>query len=340
MKLSVIVPVYNMAADGKLQFCLDSILKQTMYDLEIIAVDDASTDDSYQVLLSYADRYPEKVKVFRNSENKRQGGAKNEGLKHASGEWIGFVDSDDFLDSRYYEKLLQKAEETGADVVGTDYTLVSKQEFMPGKTVANNSLQQCGVLDEAKHKDLVMRPGSMVIKIYRRELIYDNHLDFPEHIFYEDNCAGTVWMLYAKHFEKVEEPLYYYYQHDTSTVHTITEERCRDRMKAGELLLLETKARGFYDTYREEIEFRFIETYYVTTVFSYLSGAKKIRLSFLNELRMGAKAYVPNFEENPYYVNQIGPEERKLLHIQQKNNTCFLLYYLGLKWYRKLRYRK
>ena len=56
MKLSVIVPVYNMAEGGKLQFCLDSILNQTMKDLEIIAVDDASADDSYQILLSYADR--------------------------------------------------------------------------------------------------------------------------------------------------------------------------------------------------------------------------------------------------------------------------------------------
>ena len=340
MKLSVIVPVYNMAEGGKLQFCLDSILNQTMKDLEIIAVDDASTDDSYQILLSYADRYPDKVKVFRNSENKRQGGAKNEGLLHVTGEWIGFVDSDDFLDPQYYEKLLKKAEKTGADVVGTDYTLVSKHEFVPGKTVANNALSQCGELDADKHKSLVMRPGSMVIKVYRREMIQENLLNFPEHIFYEDNCAGTVWMLYAKHFEKVEEPLYYYYQHETSTVHTISEERCRDRMKAGELLLLETKIRDFYETYKDEIEFRFIETYYVTTVFSYLSGAKHVKLSFLNELRMGAKTYVPDFESNPYYQKEIGPEERKLLHMQQKSNLGFYLYYKALQMYRRLRYSK
>ena len=75
MKLSVIVPVYNMAAEGKLNFCLDSLVNQTVTDYEIIAVDDASTDDSPKILREYAAKYPDKVRVLTHEVNKRQGGA-------------------------------------------------------------------------------------------------------------------------------------------------------------------------------------------------------------------------------------------------------------------------
>ena len=207
MKLSIIVPVYNMAADGLLSFCLDSLLNQTITDYEIIAVNDASTDDSLSILKTYEKQFPEKVKVISYSVNKRQGGAKNEGLKIAGGEWIGFVDSDDWVSPDCYEKLLAKAQSTGADMVGCDYNLVSEHTFTPGKIIRNNTMEQTGVLDKEKHKMLLMRPGSMVIKIYKNEIIQQNNLRFPEGIFYEDNCAGSVWSLYFNHFEKVEEPL-------------------------------------------------------------------------------------------------------------------------------------
>ena len=100
MQLSVIVPVYNMAAEGKLEYCMDSLVNQTVEDMEIIAVDDASTDSSLEILRSYQERYPEKVKVIACSVNRRQGGAKNRGLEAAAGEWVGFVDSDDWVADR------------------------------------------------------------------------------------------------------------------------------------------------------------------------------------------------------------------------------------------------
>ena len=116
-KLSIIVPVYNMAAEGKLNYCLDSLVGQTIrgvHDYEILCVDDASTDGSLEILLDYQKRYPELICVIPNAVNLRQGGAKNVGLKNAEGEWIGFIDSDDWVSPDYYEKLLKKAEETAA----------------------------------------------------------------------------------------------------------------------------------------------------------------------------------------------------------------------------------
>lgn len=337
MKLSIIVPVYNMAADRKLDFCMDSLINQTISDYEIIAVNDASTDNSLQILKAYEAQYPTKVKVITYAENKRQGGAKNQGLKAASGEWIGFIDSDDWVTADYYEQLLKKAEETGADMVGCDYNLVSEHTFEVGKIVQNNTMEQTGLLDKEKHKKLFLRSGSMVIKIYKASVIRENKLCFPEKIFYEDNCAGPVWSLYFNHFEKVEKPLYYYYQHQVSTVHVITEEKCRDRMQAAQLLYQECKERGFLEAYAAEIEYRFTELFYVITLFSYLQGVKHPRLAFIKELHRKLLQYFPDFEKNPYYQQLTGEAEKSLIARQQRSDAGFYWYYRCQLLWRKIR---
>lgn len=327
MELSIIVPVYNMAADGKLNYCLDSLLRQRIQDYEIIAVDDASTDNSLEILRDYEMHFPECFRVVCNEQNKRQGGARNEGLKVAKGKWIGFLDSDDWVAPDCYEKLLKRATETGADMVGCDYSLVTEHTMTPGKVIQNNTPEQTGILTEEKHKALFMRPGSMVIKIYLHDVIRKHGLCFPERMFYEDNCAGPVWSLYFTHFEKVEEPLYFYYQHEASTVHFITEEKCRDRMRAAELLYEESLKRGVDRQYGSELEYRFTELYYAITLFSYLSGVKHPRLSFIKELREGMEKHFPHFQENPYYREYTGQEEQRLIEMQSKSDLRFYWYY-------------
>lgn len=337
MKLSVIVPVYNMAGDGKLNFCLDSLINQTISDYEIIAVNDASTDGSLDILRDYEKRYPDKMRVLTYEKNKRQGGAKNEGLHAAKGEWIGFIDSDDWVTPDYYEKLLNRAYETGADLVGCDYSLVESHTMAVGKVVQNNAPEQTGVLDREKHKLLIMRTGSMVVKIYRHDVIEENQLEFPEGIFYEDNCAGPLWSLYFRHFERVEEPLYYYYQHQVSTVHRITEDKCRDRMRAMEILYQECEKRGFLQSYHAELEYRFTELYYVNTLFSYLSGVKRPSVKFIRELRKGVEKRFPQFKNNMYYLKWTPEPEKKLIALQGRSDIVFFLYYRLKKWIWSLR---
>ena len=168
-------------------------------------------------------------------------------------------------------------------------------------------------------------------------MIRENRLDFPEHIFYEDNCAGPLWSLYFRHFARVEEPLYYYYQHAVSTVHHITEEKCRDRMKAAELLYTGCRDRGFLTEYRQEIEYRFTELYYAITLFSYMSGVKKPKISFIRELRQGTEKYFPEFDQNKYYLQHTGVEEQKLIAMQRKSDLRFYLYYRLRQFVWKLR---
>lgn len=183
IKLSVIVPVYNTATGGKLQFCLDSLLNQKLdYEYEIIAVNDASTDNSLDILRTY-EKQNSTVKVITYEKNRHQGGARNEGIKAARGEWIGFIDSDDWVARDYFAKLIKRAEETGADVVGCTYNLVSEQTFNVGKVCVTNNINQSGILDTQKRKLFLKNQGSAVTKIYRSNLIRDNNLFFPENIF-------------------------------------------------------------------------------------------------------------------------------------------------------------
>lgn len=326
-KLSIVVPVYNMAAEGKLNYCMDSLVNQTMDDYEVIAVDDASTDHSYEILKKYQEKYPNKVKAIHYDVNRRQGGAKNEGMRHATGKWIGFIDSDDWVVPEFYEKLIGKAEETGADIVGCDYSLVNTHTFQVGKVVQNNSMEQSGIMTTERRKKLILRPGSMVIKVYLRSVLTENNLTFPENIFYEDNCAGPLWMLYFKHFEKLDEPMYFYYQHDSSTVHVISEEKCQDRLYAARCFWEECKKRGFLQEYREEIEYRFVELYYTITLFSYMQGVKKPRLVFVKEMKKYIQKEVPDFRKNHYYQEWTGEEEKKLIDMQLESDLKFYLYY-------------
>lgn len=339
MRLSIIVPVYNMAAGGKLKFCLDSLVGQTTEDYEIICVDDVSTDESYRILKRYEEKYPEKIRVFRMEENGKQGAARNLGMRYARGEWIGFFDSDDFAAADMYEKLLGKAEDTGADVVGCQYQITGEQSMKPGRVVVNNTKEQTGILGTEQYKLLMKRPGSMVIKIYKREVIEKYGLKFPEKVFYEDNCAAPVWMLHFKHFELVDEPLYYYYQHEGSTVHHISLAKCEDRLTTGKMLVEWCKKVGFYEPYKEELEYRFTELYYVNTLFSYVVGKEKVKISFLDKMAKGMKEEFPNFQKNPYYVQAYDEEQKRLIRYHMRSSVFFLIYYRALNGYRRVRRR-
>lgn len=337
MKLSIIVPVYNMASDGKLEYCLNSLLRQTITDYEIIAVDDCSADDSLAILYSYEKSYPEKIKVIASPVNKKQGGAKNLGLLQAKGDWIGFIDSDDWVTENFYEKLLRKAEETGADMVGCDYHLTPEHSMDIGQIVHNNKPEQTGILDHHKYASLILDGGSLVVKIYQRHIIMDYPNRFPEGIFYEDNAISNSWMLRAKHFEYLPEPMYYYYQHDSSTVHTITKKRCEDRMQAARVMVKEAQDFGFLEEYYPEIESSFTTLFYVNTLFSYMAGVKRKEYRFVKALGKEMKQTFPGFMDNPYYQERVHAEERKLIAMQMKSTLYFMIYYRLLWTYRNLR---
>ncbi len=338
MKLSIIVPVYNMATDNKLSFCLDSILSQELDDYEIITVDDCSTDDSLKILRSYGDKYPGKVKVIHSDVNKHQGGAKNMGIRAATGDWIGFIDADDWIAPDMYLQMLKKAEETGADMVGCDLTLVDRHTYEVGDVVEKNgSPEVCGRLDHDKKKALILDGGRLVVKIFKRKTILEKELFFPENIFYEDNAMSNSYLLTAGHYEYISKPWYYYYQHDTSTVHSFSERKCEDRMEAGRVMLSEAKRLGFLYEFRPELEYMFTQLFYVNTLFTYMPCVKPAKISFVKRLTAEMKSTFPDFASNEYYRDRVPAEEKKLIGMACKSVLFFYLYYRLLWGYRGFR---
>ncbi len=340
MRISIIVPVYNMAGDNKLRFCMDSLTSQHLEDYEIIAVDDCSTDNSLEILREYEDKYPGLVKVIHSEVNKHQGGAKNLGIREASGDWIGFIDADDWIDPDMYRLMLEKADTTGADMVGCDLTLVSEHTYQVSDNVEKNgNPSMSGVLDHDKKKQLILDGGRLVVKIYKRANVIDNKLFFPENIFYEDNAMSNSFLLTASHYEYIEKPWYYYYQHQGSTVHSFSEKMCQDRMEAGRIMLGEARRLGFFNEFRQEIEYIFTQLFYVNTLFTYMPCVKPARMSFVKELTKEMKETFPEFENNSYYVDRVGGEEKKLIRLACKSTALFYAYYRLLWGYRGLRKR-
>lgn len=348
MKLSVIVPVYNMAADDKLTWCIDSLIAQTLFSeeketMEILAVDDASTDNSAKILEGYAERFPKRFRVIHLKENLHQGGAKNAGLRAAQGEWIGFIDADDWVTKDFYETLLACAEETGADLAGCDHSLVTTHTWETGEVVKDNDASQSGVLDKEKYRSLLLQTGHLVVKIFKRRILFANGEEnvFPEHIFYEDNAVAARFMLRAKSFAYVERPMYYYYQHGTSTVHTLTKKNLEDRLTAGRALLKGLKEDGALKDYHDEIEYIFTRLFYVNTLFSAMpaSTGMEDKWGFTKALAQEMARTFPDFQKNPYYLERTDEEEKKLIAMQMRSQLKFYCYYKLLWAYRRLRYK-
>ena len=337
MKLSIIVPVHNMAADGKLEYCLDSLVAQTIRDYEIIAVDDASTDSSLEILRAYEKRYPDKFVVIALEENHRQGGAKNAALEICRGEYVGFVDSDDWLLPEAYETLVRMAEEQDADIAGCDLCLVNDHVMEPSERIPSLSEENAGELTAEKKGKLLLGFGALVTMVYERHIFMEPKLRFPEHIFYEDNAIAAEIIMRANKIAYLPKPMYFYYQHGNSTVHVISEERCRDRMEAMRTMIRLAKENGYYETYREQLEWHFAELFYRNTLFSYLQGVKKGKLSFIRELGREMKKTFPGFLENALFLNRIDQEERKMMSLQQRSTLLFYLTYRALWTYRSMR---
>ncbi len=218
MKLSIIVPVYNV--EKYLEECVDSLLNQTLQDLEIFLVDDGSTDRSGEIADRYAREYPDKVHTL-HLNNGGQGRARNAALPMASGDYVGFVDSDDWIERDMYEKLLDRAEKTGADVVVCDFL----EHYADGREQTLPACFQDHPLSAA---------GSSCNKIFRRSLIGD--LRFPEGLWYEDFYFSAVMLLRSKRTEFIPEPLYVYRRGQESTMHNNNARKNLDMLKIMELI--------------------------------------------------------------------------------------------------------
>ena len=208
--VSIIVPVYNVGA--YLRKCLDSILNQTYRELEILVIDDGSTDRSGRICDEY--RKDRRVRVF-HTENRGLSCARNLGLDEAKGEWIGFVDADDWIEPDMYELLIEKAVETGADIVECGWF----REY-PKSTKIRKAETSCYSLSLKAIEALLQGRLSYSVwdKVWKKELF--SHIRFPEGRVSEDIAVTYKLLEKANLVTGISVPLYHYLQRDSSITRT------------------------------------------------------------------------------------------------------------------------
>ena len=211
-KLSVIIPVYNV--EKYLKECLDSITRQTVKDIEIICVDDGSTDNSPDILKEYQKK-DSRIKII-TKENGGQASARNLGIKEAQGEYIAFIDSDDFIEEEMLEKLYTKANDDNLDIAMCKIATYNNQT---GEIKDNVWYYMLGIFrdfekDVFNHKDTKEFTCNIAVtpynKIYKTSLIKDNDILFPEGLIFEDEKFFYDIYLRAKKVSIIPEFLYYY----------------------------------------------------------------------------------------------------------------------------------
>lgn len=215
-KVSIIVPVFN--AEKYLERCLVSLVNQTLSDIEIIIVNDGSTDNSLNIAQKFQQK-DSRIKII-NQENKKQGAARNNGLKNANGEYVGFVDSDDWVDFGYYEALYNSAKKFDADI-----SLATNIRVGGRKTKKRLNIQKEEVFVDIQDKIDVNQQWKNECptnKIYLRKMLLNNEIFFPENVFCEDKLFTIKAVYYANKIVSVPNVNYYYFRNPKSTVNTKT----------------------------------------------------------------------------------------------------------------------
>ena len=204
-KVSIIVPVYN---SGKyLRTCLDSLVRGTLKDIEIIAIDDCSTDNSLLILEEYAKKNPN-IKVYHNKNNLGQGASRNKGLDVAKGEYIGFVDSDDYISRIMYENMYNIAIETNVPLVLTYIDYVYDDSSLDKTPILLEDVFSFNPYDKDKKHVIPYETPSSCTKLYKRELI-GNHR-FVEDTLFEDVEFTYFMMMKANKIAVLPSVNYYY----------------------------------------------------------------------------------------------------------------------------------
>ena len=210
-KVSVIIPVYNTAK--YLRKCLDSVINQTLKDIEIICINDGSSDNSIEILREYKQK--DSRIIIIDKENEGAGIARNKGLDIAQGEYLGFVDSDDYVDLNFFEKLYNKAKESNYDIVKGNYVVVLED----GEINKTNEIKK--IKKEIKYSKIPYESfcSSWWSAIYKTSMIDKYNIRFSQIRQKEDIPFLYNSICVAECFAVIDAVKYYYFIHKQSTCH-------------------------------------------------------------------------------------------------------------------------
>lgn len=294
IKVSVIVPVYN--TEKYLKRCLDSLVNQTLKNIEIIVIEDKSPDNSKKILDEYQNKYPDKIKVIHNKTNKGIGYNRNLGLKKATGKYIGFVDSDDYVDITMYKKMYNKAEKEKLDLVCCNFHKMLEKN--------DNSVEEVETKDIPffKNTKLKDRPSLLLDvelapwnKLYKKELL--NGITFPENLKYEDTIFVLKAMARAKKIGIVDEKLNYYLVRSKSET-TVIDKKVYDILEITTMMINELKSHSYYNVIKEYVEAMTIRNLFRYTLQQKYQKEKSIKNDFIDKAFDYLNEEFPDWKNN------------------------------------------
>jgi len=300
VKVSIIVPVYN--TEKYLNKCLDALTGQTLEDIEILLVNDGSTDGSLAIMEEYRTKYPQKVKILVK-ENGGQATARNIGIRECTGEYIGFADSDDFVDVTMFEKMYSLAKEKDADMVECHFHYIQWDENGKKELPARGNVRKYG-----SKKNMFIDPQvSPWNKLYRREVLMQEGVDFPEGIIYEDTAFYIKTIPYVERQEYLDEKLVYYMFRGNSTMNANRSRKVGDIFAVLQNIINFYKEKGLYEEYAAEIEYFCVKILLCSSL-SRIGRVtdKEIENELLDKTFVYIKKNFPEYKKNTYFTGKIG----------------------------------
>lgn len=280
--VSIIVPVYN--SEKYIEKCISSIVNQTLKNIEIIIVNDGSTDNSINIISKLSNE-DNRIKVI-NQKNSGVSAARNNGINNSNGEYIGFVDADDYIELEMYESMYSKAEEFDADIVICNVKDILESKEKVSLNFEDGLISIENIKPKNFLKDKYFKLGSAVWhKIFKKSLIVENNIKFINYneVSSEDTIFNLQAMLKSKNIYCIDKPFYNYIIRENSlTKSKIAKEnmiyRCKNTV-------------NIIHKYCEENNIDIDKYIYYLTYFEFINSLSYVHPKNLNNLSLGIKEY-------------------------------------------------
>ncbi len=309
MHLSVIVPMYNVEA--YLPQCLDSLAHQTLQDMEVLLVDDGATDSTSAIAKSYAEKYTN-FRYFRK-ENGGLSDARNYAIPFAKGEYIAFLDSDDWAEDTLYEKLINAIGD--ADVCVTDIEYWYED---PSRRFRMKGLSDWDA--ETVQKKALLSPLFAWNKLYKAELFQKQGYRYPVGTWYEDHPVTTMIFAKADKIAYLNECLIHYRQREGSIMSATSDKRIGQIFDVLQMVRENFEREGINEQYYEELEYLHIEHLRLYGMFRFIRSDDW--KTYYEHSEAVVHQYFPHWKTNRY-ISNLGLKNKLFLQFYSKNTAWF-----------------
>lgn len=300
IKVSVILPVYGVA--DYIVKCTESLLAQTLQEIEFLFVDDHGPDNSIELLKQTIKGHPrgKQFRILKPEHNLGAGMARNFAIPEAKGEYIAFVDSDDWIEPDMFERLYNRAkEQSGADLCMCQ----ASKDYLDGTSseILSNPDVEEGVFEHEKRAFFLTHYVSYFWTfLYKRELIEKRVIRYPEDRSADDSFFLACALMTADSIARVDTPFYHYLIRPGSVCTTKDSVKYKKRLTVFSKLMTYAKEQGVYEEFKPEIDFLYIKKGYVSTLVNYVVNALEPKKEVFAEVYAVLQKEVPEYAQNTY----------------------------------------